>query len=426
MQQRFGVDVVNLRNGERGQLSIYVDSVESVWFCFASGAKLELRSLFPYWRKKNRCQSVFCCVPRLWYHRTSYFACCDTESCTLLSALSVQFFFFSLAHSGLRIFLSSNDNSVWMSRVDGHKELKQIFFPATHNSAASKEVMFHACPSVKKSFALATHVIGGVGCLKNFVSQFTLTQHLSVWHQLMIGVRGLDFRIAMMPMGDTDREEGLFFVSHTFSLGPLFFFMGQIVDFLRSHPSEVCVVVLKPDWPHREAVKKNAPLLLKKLQNFLGDLFYDGRTPLQCLNDVRQCGQRCICVLLECDMNTLEEEERNFVLSPFFSLLDWHWANTNQMTSLRESIEMRLFSLPPPSAGWIREAAYILTPRTSEILQSAVKSGGSEGSTLQRWAREANDMLREHMRMIDRCHCNYFSMDYADPLTVDAVVKKNA
>ena len=197
--------------------------------------------------------------------------------------------------------------SSWMA-LHGSKSLLSLIMPGTHNSAAYDICFSQSCPPVPSMVSLKV------------AQRLTITQELTIWEQLMTGVRVFDFRIA--------RRGQTFWVVHMFSLIPLNFAVAQLLLFVRRFPSERIVIHAKPGWEQRRNITNQevCSRLKELLHPFLMDK-RDAATPM-CEGE-NKSGKR---ILLFCD---LEEEDPLIFCG--------HWANTNKVDELRKKTATELW-----------------------------------------------------------------------------------
>lgn len=107
----------------------------------------------------------------------------------------------------------------WMQTVQ-NTPLWSLVLPGTHNSCAYKS--------------------------KNYLLNFRRimdNQHLTIYEQLMMGVRVLDIRICFRKSSSLSQNE--YWVCHTFLVMPLDEALDQINTFLKEHPTELVVLEIR-------------------------------------------------------------------------------------------------------------------------------------------------------------------------------------
>jgi hypothetical protein len=80
------------------------------------------------------------------------------------------------------------------------------------------------------------------------------------------GIRLFDLRVAY------DEDHSSFYLAHTFALGGLEACLKEFAQFIDQHPSEMIVINIKPDYPHRDAVYAHEVELGALLDSYLGEM----------------------------------------------------------------------------------------------------------------------------------------------------------
>ena len=119
---------------------------------------------------------------------------------------------------------SEESYSDWLKDFQETRLLDLPIIPASHNSASAK----------RKSW------IG-----KTVGSHWAQQQSLPIKDQLMLGVRGIDFRLHVREEGEVQISHG-FDTTYTFQRG-----LKEIKEFLEKHTSEFVILFLRIDWDHR-------------------------------------------------------------------------------------------------------------------------------------------------------------------------------
>ena len=119
---------------------------------------------------------------------------------------------------------ASEADSSWLQEFQETRLLDLPIIPASHNSASAE----------RKSWIGMT--LG---------SPWARQQSLPIKDQLMLGVRGIDFRLHVREEGEVQISHG-FDTTYSFKRG-----LEEIKDFLAEHGSEFVILFLRIDWDHR-------------------------------------------------------------------------------------------------------------------------------------------------------------------------------
>ncbi len=123
-----------------------------------------------------------------------------------------------------------------------NKKIEELYIPGTHDSACYS-MNYNTRSTLYSKLDFLFQLIGPLFCITN---KFTQTQSMSIYNQLMLGVRFLDLRICMY--------DGVYYCSHSYMCGPLENYLYQINKFIDENPGEVIIVGYKPDYPHRNSI----------------------------------------------------------------------------------------------------------------------------------------------------------------------------
>jgi hypothetical protein len=138
-------------------------------------------------------------------------------------------------------------NKNWMKNnwdIIKEKSIKDIYLVGTHDSTCYK-LNYSPCTDVFKGLPSLYQFIGSLfPCI---VNKFTQTQNLTIYEQLCLGVRFLDFRICFY--------NGVYYCSHTYMCGPLEDFLKQINKFTNENPDEIIILRYSSDYNHRNTIQ---------------------------------------------------------------------------------------------------------------------------------------------------------------------------
>lgn len=132
----------------------------------------------------------------------------------------------------------------WMSTIPGlyGARLGQLVWPGTHDSGAfCKDFDYTKVVSGDKLRRYGTHLLNySWQGARQFVSKWTQTQSLTVYEQLVHGVRYLDLRVSKCP------SNGRYYIVHSFCGPSLEEVLEQICHFVTENKQEVLLVEVVP------------------------------------------------------------------------------------------------------------------------------------------------------------------------------------
>jgi hypothetical protein len=269
--------------------------------------------------------------------------------------------------------------NAWMSELDEDRLVRSLVIPASHNSASCVVDFEHTCPAPE-----STMMTWAQRMPRPLVRGLVQCQDLTITDQLCAGIRGLDLRIARDAHGD-------FWVVHLMSLIRLDVVVSQIRAFVEQHGSEWIILMAKPSWEHRTLLTED--VMRAELERLLDTFILSPETLLSHarLSDVR-------------GRISLHTERDGFVAH--------HWANTNRVDELWESIQARLQF----RTGLCLETSFVLTPRLGNF-------------SVRRLAQLANAELRARLPELLRLGEGvglYVSFDFVDRELINLILGADA
>ena len=147
----------------------------------------------------------------------------------------------------------------WMSdnvATIGHKSINRIIVPATHDSAAYN--IDYRNPTGGAKFQKLSRFISYCRCFQRLVNNWTQTQNMSIYTQLLSGVRFLDLRLSV--------KNNTFYVTHRFTCIYLERAIHDILRFNREHPDELIFLQITFDYNHRQL---NTQVVRDNLREYL-------------------------------------------------------------------------------------------------------------------------------------------------------------
>ncbi|KKK81901.1 hypothetical protein LCGC14_2808770, partial [marine sediment metagenome] len=159
--------------------------------------------------------------------------------------------------------------SKWMSDLSetlANRRLNHIVVPGSHDSGA-RLINWSINPSLgdtiyQKVYNLAQHC----KFVKNIIAAWTLTQELTVYDQLLLGIRNFDLRLACI--------NDIFYLAHTYICDQFETVLSDIVNFLRDYPNEVIFLQFRSDYENRATMTREGnDKVLDRLYTVLGSYF---------------------------------------------------------------------------------------------------------------------------------------------------------
>ena len=133
----------------------------------------------------------------------------------------------------------------WMTdnvEILGHKTINRIIVPATHDSGAYN--IDYQNPTGGAKFRRLSRFINCCCCFQGLVNNWTKTQNMSIYTQLVSGIRFFDLRLSV--------DNNIFYVTHRFTCIYLERVFYDIIRFNQEHPNEIIFLTITFDYNHRQ------------------------------------------------------------------------------------------------------------------------------------------------------------------------------
>lgn len=141
------------------------------------------------------------------------------------------------------------------------KEINKLHLIGTHDSAAYQFSGDYMPNSIVKGLSMRVlEFFRKFNWVNDIVKDWTLTQNLNIYNQLLLGVRVFDLRLAVTVTNKL-------ILSHSFGCLRVSSFFDQVKQFLSENTGEVVVIFIKPDWIHRDNVTKDVWSRFYKMAN---------------------------------------------------------------------------------------------------------------------------------------------------------------
>lgn len=320
--------------------------------------------------------------------------------------------------AGVQLVCGSEEDetrhSDWMSEIPGlyGARVGQVMWPGTHDSGAFCDHFdYTRVVSGDRLRRYGTHLLNySWQGARDYVSKWTQTQSLTVYEQLMHGVRYLDLRVSKC------LSDGGYFIVHSFCGPSLEQVLDQIHCFAIKHEKEVILVEVVPcsfvDHMelHTLIGQKLGDLLLKREP--CSPLSSPVSLPLSHLmNNGR-------IILFYSSSHTADANffwDRRCLYAPFIESLDPDAKEQFQL----EHFEQFCAHFESQRHTKMFHFMYALTPRLSEIVGSLFRHHCP--ATLQECALRINPRLRQFTERIVGKWKENVSMDMGVVISVDYV-----
>lgn len=272
------------------------------------------------------------------------------------------------------------------------KKLKDLVLIGSHDSAAYKFLGAYMPGGFlpgKLSLKFVEFCRQKCSIVNKIVSDWTLTQSVDIYEQLLLGVRVFDFRVAFV--------DNTFLFAHSFSCEKVEPILQQIKKFVEHHTSEVVIIYIKSDWHNRETMtnetyKKLEELLIK----FLGEYVRNHSSQSPLVSDCQKDNKRIIFSIN--GLGSINLFGKNWSDIHLKMPKKFYINNTPDVNDVRNDILKRIF-LP---CGYIKK-------------------------TLKNWGPSSNEKLQEYFydRGVNKYDVNIWWFDFIDNKHAQEFLKFN-
>lgn len=320
----------------------------------------------------------------------------------------------------------------WMEKLPKrfHKiPLPQLTVPGTHNSAAH-QVSYDSYPSPEFSlFRFIFHLANQFNSIKNFVNDWTITQDVSIYEQLKMGVRDLDLRLTFDPV------QKKFLFTHKYTNIDAITALNDIKKFLNNHKGEVVILHFWPDWEHaRSMTNDRAEEFLRMYKGIFGELLHPEKESFDqtmTLEGMVKRNQRIItffnCFINANNQHTKKESAFNFLWNP--ELFQWLFHLTANPEEKMKKTEEMLQTLDETASKYIG-FSYGLTFRPPQFISlifnrmfSLDDTNFSLKSSTQAFHKQFSLFVDRNKERINRI--STIETDFPDPEFVKKVIEIN-
>ena len=304
------------------------------------------------------------------------------------------------------------DLANWMKKLPSHLHdvpITQLSIPGSHDSGtyylnnASK-----IAPGEGKVIKDLACIFGSV--VKKIIGNWSVTQDLHVYDQLLEGVRYIDFRVAFL------ESEKNFLVVHGL-YGSLYSeIFEEVKKFLNEHPKEFLILDFNQFYDFQAEQHKEFMNMIE--ESFHGMLYASSAKGITCsLNDIWDSGANIIALYKD-DASTKE----NPLFWPHHNISST-WPNTSKADILIDKLNKQFDAL---KEGCLNVFQAVLSPTTSTI---AMHLRGSLKDTLAKkcnqevssWLQDLDREKRKKLNIvicdfieIEECASKVVALNYAD------------
>lgn len=173
----------------------------------------------------------------------------------------------------------------------------EIVFIGTHDSAAYKFLGIAMPGNLVPGLSMKLLEFARKTILRDIINDWTLTQELSIYEQLKLGVRAFDMRFS--------QSNGVLLFSHSFSCILASDFCEQVQRFITENPGEIILIKVKPDWMYRNYLTldhwKSFYLMCK---NTFGNFMYPRAETMPFVEDCTYTGRSIFVDIYYDNMNS--------------------------------------------------------------------------------------------------------------------------
>ena len=245
-------------------------------------------------------------------------------------------------------------------------------------------------------------------CVKNIVVRWSLTQNMSLYQQLAVGVRYLDMRTCHM------RTTNSFYTVHGVCGNKTSTLFADVLRFLREHPKEVIILDFNHFYNFNDTLHEKFVSYLKV--TFMSKLLMPGTEGADIsLNEIWK-NQGRIIIFYGNQLIT----DKHKCIWPSESLFS-PWPNTSSVPTLISSLNSRFSTLRPCCFNVFQ---CVLTPQTSDFVnhfRSSLKSylGLRCDAAVSDWLKKVYDARKKGVNII---MCDFVDTDKV----VEETLKLNA
>lgn len=289
--------------------------------------------------------------------------------------------------------------------------INNIILPGSHDSGAYI-IDWSVVPVINnKTFERLYTWSDRLACVKSISEDWTKTHNLSIYSQLLSGIRYLDLRICYI--------NNTFYLAHTFICEPLQKVLADISKFLLEHRDEILILRFSNEYENRSTMTKDR-------NDKAIDLIYNHLNAFLCEQDNKfpTYGE-----ILESNKNIIMFYRQRHTPKTFIWNYRHYYSNWTTTVDIPEKLAFLEELLKKMETTNLNELQFTLTPGASDITKNTVKrvfipcsSGGLEplSHDIQ---EELTAFLNKNKDFLHKL--SVISTDYPTPQTIQTIINLN-
>lgn len=238
-----------------------------------------------------------------------------------------------------------------------NRKINRIILPGTHDSGAYLLDFSHNIGNKKIKFV--NFMSKYISFVKHIIEDWTLTQNLSIYHQLSNGVRSFDFRVSL------DKNTNTFYITHTFTCMRLDKVLYDIYKFMSEYPKEILILTFSSDFAHKkEMTKEENDIVINKIYEILGNIicYPSNNYSFKTLEEMVQMNSRIIIYY----NGRGRQSEFPFLWS--FSYIYSPWNNTDELSKKIKMLDED-FDKMKSESNLLNMIGFTLTPQKKTVIK---------------------------------------------------------
>lgn len=178
-------------------------------------------------------------------------------------------------------------------------KVDQMVLIGTHDSAAYQFLGISMPGNLVPGLSMKFLEFARKTVLKGIINDWTLTQELSIYEQLKLGVRAFDMRFSQ------SKNQLLF--SHSFSCILASDFCEQVQRFITENPGEILIIKVKHDWMYRnDLTLEHWKAFYDLCEKSFGNFIYPRAETMPLVEDCKKTGRSIFVDIYYDNMNSAD------------------------------------------------------------------------------------------------------------------------
>lgn len=288
------------------------------------------------------------------------------------------------------------------------KAINNILLPGTHDSGSYQNFDFTILQTTTDTIFTYLNMVIGLPCVQTSINNWSICQTMSIYTQLMNGIRTLDMRVSF------DITTNVFYITHTYFSEQLSVVISDLNSFLSTHPTEIVFVQITPDYEYTadwtNLMEFNmCQLFINTLLNYV--IPYNGTIPTY----AQAVASKKNLVLLY----------SNYTIDPThfwnISLFSATWFDYDDPDTQITNFTAYLQAMKPPS-GNFNGLLFTVTPDSDTIVQNVFNP-----TTLQTITGNLLVLFDSFMtnNLINFSKLSYIAMDFPTQAIIQKIIEYN-